>query len=227
VRRTPRAISVRFLLLSVGAIVTAEALIVSLVIKPPLLGWIGFAIVAAIAVILAALTPIAFELMRVSPQRPAEPSDREERLLVVADALCSGVLLSEAIAAYRDRAMVHVVVPLHVTPLHFLTNDESAEKEEAEETMSLTVGLLRLRGVPASGSVGSDKPLESMTDALGGFPATRVLLATAPDYESYWLERGLLEKAQRLTSLPVERIFVAPSTAPNEIAAARAGSAPA
>jgi hypothetical protein len=218
VKRTPRAISIRFLLLSVGAIVTAEAFVVALVIKPPLVGWIGFGIVAAITVILAALTPIAFELMRVSPQRPAEPGDREERLLVVADALCSEAPLSEAIAAYRDRAKVHVVVPLHVSPLHFLTNDESAERREAEGTMSLTVGLLRLRGVPAIGSVGSDKPLESMTDALGVFAATRILLATPPDSESYWLERGLLEKARQLTSLPVEHISVAASTVANELA---------
>jgi hypothetical protein len=227
VSRTPPAISIRFLLLSVGAIVTAEAFVVALVIKPPLLGWIGFAVAATIALILAALTPTAFELLRVSPQRPAEPDDPEERLLVVADALCSEALLSEAIAAYRDRALVHVVVPLHVSPLHFLTNDESAEKEEAEETMSHTVGLLRLRGVPASGSVGSDKPLESMTDALGRFAATSILLATPPDSDSYWLERGLLEKARQLTSLPVEHMSVATSTIADEPALARAESAPA
>jgi hypothetical protein len=219
VRRTPPAISIRSLVLSVGAIVAAEAFVVALVVKPPLLGWIGFAIAAALALVLAALTPIAFELMRVSPQRPAEPGDREERLLVVADALCSAALLSEAIAAYRDRDLVHVVVPLHVSPLHFLTNDESAEKEEAGTTMSLTIGLLRLRGVPASGSVGSDKPLESMTDALGRFAATSILLATPPDSDSYWLERGLLEKARQLTSLPVAHISVATSAVADELAA--------
>ena len=218
-RRTPPAISIRFLLLSVGAIVTAEAFVVALVIKPPLLGWIGFAIVAAIALILAALTPIAFELMRVSPQRPAQPGDREERLLVVADALCNEALLSGAIAAYRDDARVHVVVPPRVSPLHFLTNDESAEKREAEQTMSLTVALLRLRGVPASGSVGSDKPLESMTDTLGAFAATRILLATPPESDSYWLERGLLDKARQLTSLPVEHVSVATSRVADELAA--------
>jgi GABA permease len=206
-------------LLSVGAIVTAEAFVVGLVIKPPLLGWIGFAIVAVIALILAALTPIAFELMRVSPQRPAEPGDREERLLVVADPLCSEALLSEAIAAYREHALVHVVVPLHVSALHFLTNDESAETELAEETLSLTLGLLRLRGVQASGSVGSDKPLESMTDALGKFAATRILLATPPDSDSFWLERGLFEKARQLTPLPVEHMSVATATVAEELAA--------
>ena len=63
--------------------------------------------------------------------------------------------------------------------------------------MSITVGLLRRHGVPATGAVGTDKPLESMTDALGAFPATRALLATPPDSESYWLELVALEPALR------------------------------
>jgi hypothetical protein len=106
-----------------------------------------------------------------------------------------------------------------VSRLHFLTDDESAERNEAEQTMSITVGLLRRRGVPTTGSVGSDKPLESMTDALGAFAATCVLLATPPDSELYWLERGLLEKARRLTALPVEHVIVAAPTVAGERAA--------
>ena len=41
-----------------------------------------------------------------------------------------------------------------------------------------------------------------MTDALGFFPATHVLLATPPQEESYWLERGLLTKAPRVVPIP-------------------------
>jgi hypothetical protein len=78
--------------------------------------------------------------------------------------------------------------------------------------MLRTVTLLREQGATATGSVGSDKPLESMTDALGSFPATRVLLAMPPEQESYWLERGLLVKAIRLTRIPVTQVVV-PSTA--------------
>jgi hypothetical protein len=203
-----RAISVRFLLVSVGAVLAAIALIVAVVIEPPILGWVGFGVVAVILLSLAALTPIAFERTRVSALRPARAEDGEERLLVVADPLCGEALLCEAIVARRRGGSVHLVVPLHVSRLHFLTDDESTEKKEAEQTMSITLGLLRKHGVPTSGSVGSDKPLESMTDALGAFAATRILLATPPDSEFYWLERGLLDKARQLTPLPVEHVFV-------------------
>jgi hypothetical protein len=68
--------------------------------------------------------------------------------------------------------------------------------------------LLQQRAAVATGSVGSDKPLESMTDALGSFPATHVLLATPPEEESYWLERDLLAKARLLIRIPVTQVVV-------------------
>jgi hypothetical protein len=116
------------------------------------------------------------------------------------------VLLEGAVA-------VHLVVPVRVSHLHFLANDEAEERRDAEQTMLITVGLLRQSGIRATGAVGSDKPLESMTDALGAFPATHVLLATPPAEESYWLERDLLAKARALTELPVTHATVASGSA--------------
>jgi GABA permease len=148
--------------------------------------------------------------MRVSAPRPAVAGDAERRLLVVADASCSADVLSNEIQARLEgRVAVHLVVPVRVSHLHFLANDEDEERREAEETMLTTVTLLQRRGIPATGNVGSDKPLESMTDALGAFPATHVLLATPPAEESYWLERDLLAKARSLTKLPVTQATVA------------------
>jgi hypothetical protein len=80
--------------------------------------------------------------------------------------------------------------------------------------MLITVALLQRRGISTTGNVGSDKPLESMTDALGAFPATHVLLATPPEEESYWLERDLLAKARALTKLPVTQATVASGQPP-------------
>jgi hypothetical protein len=84
---------------------------------------------------------------------------------------------------------------VRVSHLHFVTDDESKEWREARRSMLHAVGLLQQRAAVATGSVGSDKPLESMSDALASFLATHVLLATPPEEESYWLERGLLAKA--------------------------------
>jgi hypothetical protein len=200
-------------LLSIGAALVGAALIAVFALQPPALGWVGFAIVSIIVLGLGALAPIAFERTRVSPQRPARAVDTQQRLLVVADSHGSEIALSEQVFAHLQGAgAVHLVVPVRVSHLHFVTDDESDERREAEQTMSISVGLLRQRGLSATGSVGTDKPLESMTDALGSFPAIRVLLVTPPEEESYWLERGLLTKARALTTVPVAQLVV-PSTA--------------
>ena len=128
---------------------------------------------------------------------------------MVADSHCSRTALCDEVCArLRGAGAVHLVVPVRVSHLHFVTDDESDEWREAAETMLVSTRLLQQRGVSTTGSVGSDKPLESMTDALGSFPATRVLLITPPEEESYWLERGLLTKARALTTVPVAQAVV-------------------
>jgi hypothetical protein len=200
---------VAVILSTIGAGLGIYALIVALLIHPPPLGWAGFAIVSIIVLGLGALAPLAFERTRVSPQRPAATGDAGRRLLVIADSHCSETALrAEILARLHGHVAVHLVVPVRVSHLHFLTDDESGEGQEAEHNMSISVGLLQKRGVSTTGSVGSDKPLESMTDALGFFPATDVLLATPPEEESYWLERDLLEKARALTAVPVRQVVV-------------------
>lgn len=211
-RSLPKASAVIFA--STGASLVAYGSLVALVIKPPPLGWIGFAILSTIILGLAALAPLAFERTRVSALRPANPVDRQTRILVVADSHSNeSALCKEILARVGEVALVHVVVPVRVSHVHFLTDDENEERRYARQTLLRTIALLRVLGIAATGSVGSDKPLESMTDALGSFPATCVLLAMPPEGESYWLERGLPAKARRLTRIPVTQIVV-PSTAP-------------
>jgi hypothetical protein len=204
---------VAVILFTSGAALAGAALIAAFAIHPPTLGWVGFAIVSIIVLALTALAPIAFERTRVSPQRPARPVDRQQKLLVVADSHCNSTALCDMVCAHlRGASAVQLVVPIRVSHLHFVTDDESDEWREAAQTMLVSIDLLQQRGVSTTGSVGTDKPLESMTDALGSFPATRVLLITPPEEESYWLERGLLTKARALTPLPVAQATV-PSTA--------------
>ena len=195
---------------SIAAVLAVAALVTAFVIDPPALGWVGFAIASAIVVGLGAAATLALPRMRVSAPSPAVAADPDRRLLVVADASCSEAALCNEIEARLEGAVaVHLVVPVRVSHLHFLANDEAEERREAEQTMLITVGLLQRRDIRATGAVGGDKPLESMTDALAAFPATHVLLATPPAEESYWLERDLLAKARALTELPITQAIVA------------------
>jgi hypothetical protein len=195
---------------SIAAVLVVAALVTALIIEPPALGWVGFAIASALVVGVGVAATLLVPRMRVSAPTPAVAVDDDRRLLVVADASCrEDALCNEIQARLEGRVAVHLVVPVRVSHLHFLANDEEEERREAEEKMLNVVELLQRRGISAAGTVGSDKPLESMTDALGAFPATHVLLATPPEAESYWLERDLLAKARALTKLPVTQATVA------------------
>jgi GABA permease len=201
--------NVALIVASIAAVLVVAALVTAS-IDPPALGWFGFAIASALVVGLGVAATLLVPRARVSAPTPAVAVDDERRLLVVADASCREDALCDEIQARLDgRVAVHLVVPVRVSHLHFLANDEEEERREAEEKMRSVVELLQRRGIPATGTVGSDKPLESMTDALGAFPATHVLLATPPEAESYWLERDLLSKARPLTKLPVTQATVA------------------
>jgi hypothetical protein len=84
---------------SAGAILILYGLVVGFTIKPPALGWVGFAIMSTVVLSLSALGPLAFERTRVSALRPAEPVDEEKRLLVVVDSQCNTNALCDEIFA--------------------------------------------------------------------------------------------------------------------------------
>src|SRR5207248_4155323 len=136
----------------------------------------------AVVLTLGVALALAIPRMRVWPQLPARARDPAQRLLVVADPCCDVEALVEMIGGHLvEDVAVHVVVPARVSRLHFLTEDEIAEHRAAEKSLNEAVRRLRRRGIAASGAVGSDKPLESLTDALGSFAATHVVLALPPE----------------------------------------------
>jgi GABA permease len=196
-------------LASLVGVLAAAALAAALVLEPPRLAWVGFAVLSLVVLALGIAGTLAVPRLRVSPPPPAVAVDRTQRLLVVADAVCSPAALADEIRArLSDAVAVHVVVPVRVSHLHFLTNDEVLERRQAESDLARAIRLLDERGIFATGAVGDDKPLESMTDALGNFAATHVLLAIPPERESYWLERELLPKARALTAVEVGLVIL-------------------
>jgi hypothetical protein len=217
--------SVLVIFVSLTVVLLASVLIGLFLVEFPPLAWLGLAAASFVIFGLATLATAVSPRLRFNPQRPAMPVDGAERLLVVADEHCgSPALWQEIHARLADAVAVHLVVPVRVSHLHYLTNDERAEASAAEARVALAIGLLRRRGVAVTGGVGSDDPLESMTDALAAFPATRVLMATSTEEDSYWLERGLLAKARALTPLPITHVVVPPTPRSARVSMQRAAA---
>lgn len=183
-------------------------LVAALYVKPPLLGWIGFGVVGAVGTILAVGATLLFPRMRTNVT-PSTAGAAGGGVLVLADARCSTAQLCGSVAAHvRDREVdVHVVAPILATPLHYLSGDERLEREDAQHRLDETLEELRGSGIDATGSLGTDDPLQALSDALVGFPARELVVVTSRD--SHWLEHDLLERARRLVP-KVEQIVVSP-----------------
>lgn len=70
------------------------------------------------------------------------------------------------------------------------------------------MGALVAAGVDARGEVGSDDPIQAVDDALRGFPADEIVLATHPEQEANWKERGVVAIARSRYELPVTHVTV-------------------
>ena len=71
-------------------------------------------------------------------------------------------------------------------------------------------GLTAAGVVTARGEVGSDDPIQAADDALREFPADEIVLATHPEQEANWKERGVVEIVRDRYNLPVTHVDVDP-----------------
>ena len=188
-------------------------LVAVFVVESSTLGWVGFAVAAVIGLLVGAVASFLYPRSRANAPRLNPRPDGLFRLLVVADAHCNGSALCQAVqqkVAGRP-AEVLVLAPVLASPLHFLTDAEEAEREDARVRLTEALqGLARL-GVEARGTLGSDDPLQAIGDALAGFPAGEILLA-APKRKRSWLEHDLERKARDTYGVHVSSLTLARET---------------
>jgi len=180
----------------VTAYVAIMLLVAALYTHPPILGWIGLGVVAALAAALAVGALVLFPRMRTNVDPARSPEER--RLLVLADARCPGDRLCDTVAARlagRDPDVL-VVAPVLPSQLHYVASDEEGEQEDAHARLDAVVAGLRRRGLRVEGRLGDDDPVQALGDALATFPAGEALVVTSQD--GHWLEGHLFESARRL-----------------------------
>jgi hypothetical protein len=175
-------------------------------------GWILFGIGAFLA--------LAFVVLLVG-RHHQHPSDLDApitrapsrgdrlRVLVVSDgSATSSAFVDEVVSRGSGRSLdVLVVAPALGSRLSHWTGDDQA-RHDAEGRLEQTVSALTAAGVSARGEVASDDPIQAADDALREFPADEIILATRPEQEANWKERGVVETAQSRYGLPVSHVAV-------------------
>lgn len=137
-------------------------------------------------------------------------SASERRVLVVADESCLHSNLCRITAEHVEgaQARVLVVAPALNKRLRHYVSDTDQAAQRATAVLDDTLACMRDAGLTAQGEVGDADPLAAIDDSLADFTADEILLATHPDDELNWLERGVVEETRRRFALPVTHVTV-------------------
>jgi GABA permease len=142
----------------------------------------------------------------------ATADDDAHRILVVANQTVAGQALLEEIqrrCAGRPNEVFVVVPALPGSRLEHLAHDVDAAIAEAQARLERSLEAMRAAGIDASGQVGDHHdPNVAIEDALAEFAADEVVISTHPPERSKWLERGVVERAEREVPLPVAHVVV-------------------
>lgn len=186
-------------------------LVVALLVHPTTLGWIGFGVAAAVALLIGGLAAVLYPRTRVNAVRTHPRPDDAFRLLVIADTEYAGPAFDRSVArAVTGRAAeVLVVAPVLTSTLHFVTDAEESEREAARARLTEALQRLASVGVVARGILGDDDPLQAIGDALAGFPASEILLVAPERGQRGWLDQDLEARARDTFGIHVSTATIA------------------
>jgi GABA permease len=135
------------------------------------------------------------------------------RILVIANETVDGTVLNEVIR-FRARNVAGEVLVVAPAPTPRLRRASGADADAggarvvAEARLSASVRRLRAAGVRVRGEVGDAAPLQAIADALAGFTADEVIVATHPEERSHWLAHDLVGRARARFDVPIIHVVV-------------------
>lgn len=131
--------------------------------------------------------------------------DDERRILVVADETVVGAELPREIVekARGLDAEVRVVFPALNTRLRHYASDVDPARKEAESRLERSLEELGKEGIAARGEVGDSDPVQALQDALATGGADEVIIATRSPSRVNWLEKDIVERARKVSDLPI------------------------
>jgi len=135
------------------------------------------------------------------------------RLLVLAGAALADIEeLPPSVCALIEAAdEVFVLTPTLTSRMQWLVSDIDGAHEAADERLDAVLGQLRSADVSAQGAVGDDSPLDAVVDRVRSFSPDHILIALRSAEHGGWQERGLTERLQQLTHLPLTIFEIDPA----------------
>lgn len=132
------------------------------------------------------------------------------RILVVVDEPCTSPSLCTSVRAQAGSEPLEALVisPARGTVATQWYADEDAARADATQRLRACVACLGRQGIPTRGELVDPDPVEAIADALLRFPADRILIITAPERPSPWLQRSIVERARGIFTQPIEHVVM-------------------
>lgn len=136
------------------------------------------------------------------------------RLLVVVDETCTSPSLCANVRPHAsgERLEVFVVSPAHGTAATEWYVDEDAARADATRRLRACIGCLRSQDIETCGELADPDPVRGIAAALRRFRADEILIITAPQRPSTWLQRGVVDRARRTFTQPIEHVVMPATT---------------
>jgi len=132
------------------------------------------------------------------------------RILVISNETVEGTVLHEAIRfrAHNVEGEVLVVAPALESRVRHRSSGADPTPDAAGGRLDRSLERLAGAGVRARGAVGDADPMQAIDDALQGFPADEIVIATHPERRSRWLAHDLVDRARLRFDGPVLHVVV-------------------
>jgi hypothetical protein len=143
------------------------------------------------------------------PTSPAGGVGRPRHILVVANETVAGSSLLQALRSRAEQGPIRVTVvcPQNAPRAGYVVYEEE-RRSAAERRLRRTLDLLHEAGIAARGAVVDPDPLQAIRDALHEYEPDEVIISTHPELRSSWLRGNLIDRARKLSSVPVEHVVV-------------------
>ena len=130
-------------------------------------------------------------------------------ILVVANETVAGRSLLDALRQRAAEGPIRVtVVSPQTAPRTGLVVYADSRRSSAERRLAKTLELLRSAGIEAEGEVVGEDPVDTIRDALHQHKPDEVIISTHPELRSGWLRGNLIDRARKLSPVPVEHVVV-------------------
>jgi hypothetical protein len=128
---------------------------------------------------------------------------------VVANETVVGKSLLDALhkRAAQGPIRVTVVSPQNAPRAGYVVYQDE-RRSAAERRLRRTLDLLHEAGIAARGAVVDPDPLQAIRDALHEYEPDELIISTHPELRSSWLRGNLIDRARKVSKVPVEHVVV-------------------